>query len=353
MPVNEIAATPPRRPRLGLLALLVLVAVLAVAGWRGWIWWQARSAQELDSRQQTQQRLAGLDERIETLRRDQRAQSQRIQDAAATNRVLRDEVLGLGQRGALLEESVAKLADSARHGAQAVRLDEVELLLNLAAQRLQIADDVDGARRAYALAAATLEGLDDPRLLNLKQAMAQERDAVDALGAGPHAAALQRLDAFTAAVAAMPERERAAQGATRPTWQKLLAPLIQVRPSQGQAAIAPADRAAGEAALQIELSLARAALERDDEAGFRAALRRVDAWLPRLWQISPARQQLHAQLTELQALRLRAQVPVLGSTLQQLRALRGAPAPPLLPPPAAPSTSTPPPTAAASTETAR
>ena len=63
--------------------------------------------------------------------------------------------------------------------------------------------------------------------------------------------------------------------------------------------IAPTGRAAGEAALQIELGLARAALERDDTAAFRASIARIETWLTRLWPDSPA---LRLQRAELKAL---------------------------------------------------
>ena len=62
--------------------------------------------------------------------------------------VLRDELLGIGQLAALLEDGVSKLADPDRHGAQSLRLDEIELLLGIGQQRLRLADDVDGAQRA-------------------------------------------------------------------------------------------------------------------------------------------------------------------------------------------------------------
>ncbi|MFX5611008.1 hypothetical protein ABTD85_21515, partial [Acinetobacter baumannii] len=68
--------------------------------------------------------LQGLEATLDALRRDQRATSQRLQDAATTNRVLRGEMLGLSQRSALLEENLAKLADSANQGRQAVQRDE-------------------------------------------------------------------------------------------------------------------------------------------------------------------------------------------------------------------------------------
>ena len=324
MLVNDEPTSPRRTPGAGrLIALAILVLVVGLAAWRGWAWWQARGEGRRDEQAMTVQRLEALEARAEALRRDQRAQAQRLLDAAATNRVLRDEVLGLGQRGALLEESVAKLTDPDRHGAQALRLDEVELLLSLAAQRLEIAHDPAGARRAYALAAGVLDGLDDHRLLNLKQALAQERVAVDALGAGARADAFARLDSLADAITGLPRQApTAAPGQVRPAWQRWLAPLVDVRPSRDTTLVAPDQRAAADVALQIEIGLARAALERGDDAAYRAALARVDAWLPRLWPDSPARRQVHARLRTLQQAQAPAHPAEVGSTLQQLRALR-------------------------------
>jgi uroporphyrin-3 C-methyltransferase len=303
--------------------------------------WQAREARVRASAAESEQRIGALEQRIDALRRDQRAQTQRILDAAATNRVLRDEVLGLSQRGALLEDSVSKLADPTRHGAQALRLDEVELLLSQAQQRLAIADDLDGARRAYNLADGALRGIDDPRLLNLRQALAQERAALDTLGNGPHAAIARRLDTFAAGLEKLPDRAPAAQG-QQAAWQRLLSPLVDVRRTESKTIIAPTERAAGQAALQIELSLARAALERDDAAGFRAAIVRMDQWLTRLWPDSPALRQRRDELKALRTAALQPSLPVLGSTLQQLRQLRNSGySLPLPQPVAAPSPSTP------------
>ena len=326
MLVNDEPTSPRRTPGAGrLIALAILVLVVGLAAWRGWAWWQARGEGRRDEQAMTVQRLEALEARAEALRRDQRAQAQRLLDAAATNRVLRDEVLGLGQRGALLEESVAKLTDPDRHGAQALRLDEVELLLSLAAQRLEIAHDPAGARRAYALAAGVLDGLDDHRLLNLKQALAQERVAVDALGAGARADAFARLDSLADAITDLPRQApTAAPGQVRPAWQRWLAPLVDVRPSRDTTLVAPDQRAAADVALQIEIGLARAALERGDDTAYRAALTRVDAWLPRLWPDSPARRQVHARLRTLQQAQAPARPTEVGSTLQQLRALRSA-----------------------------
>ena len=323
--MNE-SATPDtgKRPLRALAAVLLALVVLGLLGWRGWLEWQAREARLQASAQESAQRAAALEERIAAVRRDQRAQAQRIQDAAATNRILRDEVLGLSQRSALLEDSVAKLSDATRAGGpQALRLDEVELLLGQGAQRLAVARDVEGARRAYALAAGVLEGVNDPELLNLRQALAQERAALEAAGDGPQASIRDRLQRFSKALPAL-ERNETEDSAPRPAWQRALAPLVEVRRTRGAASIAPGERAAGAAALQIELSLARAALERGDATDFRAAVDRIDAWLQRLWPDGTVRRTLRAELQWLRSAPLQLTVPELGTTLEQLRSLRGA-----------------------------
>src|SRR5690606_10395467 len=134
-------------------------------------------------------------------------------------------------------------------------------------------------------------------LLDLRQTLAQERAALAAYGTGPRAELETRLQAFASSLEtlqALPDRT-AASPPERPAWQRLLAPLVDIRPSQPDLAVAPADREAGLAALQIELSLARAALERRDAAGLNAAFLRAQAWLPRLWPDSPALGQRRAE----------------------------------------------------------
>jgi uroporphyrin-3 C-methyltransferase len=107
------------------LLLAVAVAAVGVALFLGWRAWQSYQSGQLQAAEAQQQRWDGTQQMLDTLRRDQRLANERLQDAAATNRVLRDEMLGLSQRSALLEETVQKLADPNRHGAQALRLDEV------------------------------------------------------------------------------------------------------------------------------------------------------------------------------------------------------------------------------------
>lgn len=312
----------PRRPQAAWIMLPVAIVVFALAGWGGWRWWQAHAAERERAVGEQRQRWQALDQSLDALRRDQRATSERLQDAAATNRVLRDEMLGLGQRNALLEETVSRLADPNRHGAQALRLDEVELLLSQGQQRLALAGDLDGARRAYALAAGALAGIDDPAYLNLRQALVQERNALDALGPGPQDALAAELERWSARLDALPVQAGDPDGDARPWWQKLLSPLVQVRPSRGNVLVARSERIGARDSLQIEISLARAALERGDAGAWRQALGRVDAWLARLWPDTPALRQRRAELARLRGAPLRPAAPELGSTLLQLRAMR-------------------------------
>ena len=303
----------------------LLLLALAAAGLLGWRQWQARTVREQAQALDAGLRLDAIEQRFDAMRRDQRAQTQRLQQADATNRLLRDELLGIGQRAALLEDSVSRLTDSDRHGAQALRLDEAELLLVMGARRLSIAGDLDGARRAYALASGVLEGVDDPAYLSLRQTLQQERAALDALGVEPRAHAVVRLDAFAVALVAAPPRATAAEASRLPWWRRAFASIVEVQPSRRGVAVQPADRLIAHAGLELELSLARAAAERRDAAGYRGALVRARSWLARLWPPSPALRRRQAQLDTLAALPLSPSVPALGTTLQQLRQMRASP----------------------------
>lgn len=313
------ASDPPSSPLLRRASLLLLTVVAVAAGAWGWQQWQAR-AQAQRELADTTLRLDALEQRLAHLRRDQRAQQLRLQRADATNRVLRDELLGLGQRAALVEDSVARLADADRDTGQALRLDEAELLLSLGLQRLQLAGDLDGTRRAYALAAGALDALADPAYLDLRQTLAQERAALDGLDATPRQAALVRLDALADALERAPRDPAAPE--SRPWWRRALAGLVDVRRSDRALADQPADRAAAHTALQLELTLARAAIERGDETGLRSALTRAGRWLARLWAPSPQRERHLRQLRAIAAQRLSPALPLLGTTLVQLRRTR-------------------------------
>jgi uroporphyrin-III C-methyltransferase len=321
------APTPSERaPRRGHGAwpwLLMLAASAAAA----WFWYdgERRDERARTAAADQAQRLQALESRIDGLRRDTRSHAQRLQQADATNRVLRDELLGISQRSSILEDQVAKLADASRQGAQALRLDEAELFLAAAEQRFVLSGDLDGAKRAYTLAAGALEGIDAPGMLNLRQMLTQERADLDALKADPARTALIALDAFAAA---MPEQTEDALRATpvaadAPWWERMLSKFITITPADPTLAVGGKERRAGVIALQMELTLARAAIEHRDEHAYQAALNRADGWIVRLWPDTPVRRKRLEVSARLRGMSLRPSLPTLGSTLAQLRQQRG------------------------------
>jgi len=301
-----------------LLLALVLLALAAAGGW-AWQHWQqaqARASAAADARQ------SAMAARLDALRVAQRAQAQRLQQAEATNRLLRDELLGIGQRAALLEDSVSRLADPDRHGAQALRLDELELLLAIGQQRLRLDDDVEGAHRALALAAPLLAGIDDPAYLSLRQTLVQEQAALEALGPDPRLRAATLLAGLERGLQA-PAPVLAAGDPQRPWYARLLDRVVTVQPTASAGLRAGTDREAAFAAAQVDIALARAAIERRDGVALGLALDRIGAWQRRLLAGSPMLAAQQRELATLRALALRHDSPLAGSSLQQLRALRG------------------------------
>jgi len=312
---------------------LILLCVLVWLAWRGGQQWQAERGNEIASQQLTalEQSLHTLQQDMQSLQREQQTHGRNLQDITTTHRVLREEVLGLGQRNAIQEETLARLTDNSRRNTQVAHLEEAELLLSQAQQRLAWAADLDGARRLYALAAAALEridNMDSPDYLNLRQALLQERTVLEQLGEGIRTPTSERLTRWEANLAQLPEQmqlqasDEITADLLQPWWQRMLSPLVQIRPTDSSVLLAQSERSAANDALQIELSLARAALERGDTLAWQQALERVDDWLLRLWPPSPLREQQRQELTQLHATDLRPPMPELGSTLQQLRRLR-------------------------------
>ena len=109
---------PPARRSHGWIAWLIVAVLAIAAGAWGWNAWQARNEQNRERQADAGQRLDAVEGRIDAIRRDQRSQLQRLQQADATNRVLRDEVLGIGQRSSLIEDTVSRLADPNRYASR-------------------------------------------------------------------------------------------------------------------------------------------------------------------------------------------------------------------------------------------
>lgn len=317
---------PPRRLPAALWVLLAVCAlVVAGLGWRHWQRSQMVERESVDLRPEAlDARLLQVEAGLASLRRSQEAINQRLTDTRARTGLLRDEVLAGTQRAALLEDSVRELSSVRQDGVALLRLDEVELLLTLAQQRLRLAGDLTGAVRATELARGVLGSLNDPALLDLRQTLDQELAALRALPPDPASQAASELQALEAALPALESQAIARD--TRPadagSLRELVDALVQVRRSGDAELISPADREGGRAALALELALARTALARSDLQGFRLGLSRIDGWLARLYPDSPLLRERRTRLSRLGTLPLAQEFPVAGSSLQQLQEWR-------------------------------
>jgi len=324
---NVSPANPSRRrgsARGNLILTMIVLIALLVGGWKLREWWRVQHP--LSAIEGVQTASSDIDATFDSIRREQHSLAQRLADGSRTNKVLRDEVLGLSERSALLEESVARIAGPRAQGQQALQLDETDLLLTIGQQQLQLAGDLPSALHAYALADATLAASADPNLLDLRQTLAQEIAALRALPPDPRASLGGRLDAFEAGLDALPLMviEQPARDPHAPLFDRVLGNMVSVQRSDTRDLLSPAAREAGVTALRLEFTVARLALERRDERAFAASLARVDGWLPRLLPPGAALQQRRQQLAALKDQPLRIELPVLGTSLDALRRLRDA-----------------------------
>lgn len=307
---------------------LLIALPLLLAGGAGAWWWSTRPAPEIApdplSNAVLDQRLLAVEQAIASIQRGQSRNAQRLADLEARSTVQREELLGWGQRTALLEESVQQVtAGPQGESGIALRLDEVDLLLSFAETRLALSGDIDGARRAYGFADGLLSALTAPQYVNLRQSLAQEQAALAALPPDPRLAARGAVDVVEAALPALDVAPAdAAPELPASALDKVLDALVDVRPRGAQDLLAPADRQRGLAALRLELGLARMAIERRDSEGLQAAATRAQDWMRRLYATSASLEAEAARLDALAKTDLALDVPVLGSTLAQLRAQR-------------------------------
>lgn len=284
--------------------------------------WQAGS-EALD------QRLATLERGIEQLRQSQQTMAHRLDSTTATHQVLREEVLGMGERAGLLEDAVARLSQSRMSGDSLLRLNEAEFLLSMGSERMNLYADVAATIQAFSLAEGTLSGLDDPALSTLRQTLAQELIQLRSVPADRRPqlrAELAELGAQLASLPASQEGAMAIAGTSDSRLAQLFSQLVTVRRVDPQTTLlGPAQRQAALAAVALQLELAQAALARPDQAAFDDALHQVEANSRALFDPQQEQvQQWFERIATLRQARLLPQLPVLGATLRELRALRAA-----------------------------
>ncbi len=332
-PAVESSGPPasPRHERRRGWGLWPPVLLLLAAGGAGLWSWQTIKRLEVAERgrdewQQLGEELRGriveLDRELDATRERQRALDGRIGDAASGQRVLREEVLGIGERAALLEDAIARLAQSRQEGAQALLLDEAEFLLLLGAERLALFRDPAAAIRAYLLADSALAGLQEPIYAPLRQSLAVELEMLRALPPDPLPGARAAVDALVDALPTLPAPRPAVDPASTSRLARLLGELVTIRRlDEGGVPLDPLTRGARIAALSLQLRGAVAALERGDAEAWQRSVAAFGAAAEGLFDTGDARVQAH--LRALAGVSTAAVgLPELGSSLRELRGLR-------------------------------
>jgi uroporphyrin-3 C-methyltransferase len=329
-PSRTAAPRPQRRSRGGgSLALLLSLVALAAAAYVGWQQWQQGQGRAAESQgvARLEQRVGALEGTLVGISSQRASLDQRLGDAAAVNRSLREELLGQAERTRNLEDAVAKLAEKSLSGHDAMLLDETESLLRMGGERYVLFHDAQGAAAAFALADQTLSAVNDGAFSGLRQSIEAEHEALVKSQPASQAGALQQLVELRGSLARLPLKplDTAPAGSATDAWSRIrhaLASVISVQRDNG-APLAAADARFARELAALDLAQAEAALLAHDSKDYAAALQRVDTSLSSQFDDSTASvQQARRTLVQL-ASQLPPNAPVqLGAALTELRNLR-------------------------------
>lgn len=324
---DESANAQARRGGRGLAAFAVLVALLAL-GVAGYPYYERMSG-------------SGATETVgdlEALRVAQQRQAEElarlVADTAAFDaRLTQQQATGAGQAAA--QASAAMPAAATALPERALKLGEVEFLLQSANDRLLVTHDVRAALAMLGAAQSLVEQIDDRTLADVRTALSRDIGALRDVSGFDTDATYQRLQALARQIPQLPARGAKFTSAPAPSdapaapaastaslaWAKFLS-LFEFR-RQGTSVRPPLgpDQAAY---LRLNLGLmvqtAELALLRNDAAVYQESLQTIRGWLDdyldtSAQDVAGAR----AEIDQLLAIRLDRSVPDISSSLTALR----------------------------------
>jgi uroporphyrin-3 C-methyltransferase len=332
VPTRPAPAVREPRPRGGgSLALAVLLSLIAVAvagyvGWQQWLQIQTAHATAVTTTE-LQTRVGALETTLVGVSGERTSLNQRLNDAAAVNRSLREELLGQAARTRNLEDAVAKLAERGLSGHDATLLDETDSLLRMASERYTLFHDAQGAAAAYTLADQTLAAVNDGAFSTVRQGIDAERDALAKSEPIHQVTALQQLSDLRGTLPTLPLKslDNPNPGQTPDVWTRIRRAVAGVFSVQrdSDAPLAVADARFARELAALDLAQAQAALLAFDGKAYTAALQRADVGLSTQFDDSaPAVQQARSTLKELAATSPTGAPVPLGAALTELRNLR-------------------------------
>ncbi|HSW14255.1 MAG TPA: uroporphyrinogen-III C-methyltransferase, partial [Solimonas sp.] len=201
-PMTSVA---PRRRRRGLLLLIVLFAIIAVAA--AWVW---RQQQQLVGTVGKQTNLVEhLAQGVNALEAQADRLDTRQADLASAAQRNSGEIAEFARRIDEHDQIVGNLNEQMAGGRNRFQLNSIENLLLLANDRLLIARDVKSALVALQEADERIGSMRDPRLFNVRQAIALERAALQVVPEPDYTGAALGLSSLAGRAGRLPLRARA------------------------------------------------------------------------------------------------------------------------------------------------
>ncbi len=321
------------RPSSALARIAVLISLLALAI-AGWQWWETRSRAD-----NLQEELAKRLSEGDNIAKESRLVSKQTQEALSN---LQGKVGALEAR--LAESQSQRLALEAAYQELTRNRDdrvlaEVEQAVNLAAQQLQLAGNVEAALIALQSADARLARADQAQFLPLRKMLIQDIERLKALPLVDVPGLSLKLDHVAGSVDGMPLAfesvsrgdapktvEAAAEGGFwAGLWGDLWSEISQLvrigrldRPDP--AVLSPQNAFMLRENLKLRLINARLALLQRDSRTYREDIKQAQAWIERYFDLrAKPTQDALATLRQLSGARLTLEIPALDDSLTALR----------------------------------
>jgi uroporphyrin-3 C-methyltransferase len=327
-------ADPARKPWATRTSLVIAVIALAVAGSAGWV--QLRQS-HLHLREAVARANAAADAATAKAAAQDADTAVALRDAQAKLALLEARLAESQSQQAVLETFYRELSPSRDD----LTLTEIDQTVNLAAQQLALAGNVQSALAALQVADSKLLRIDRPRFTPLRRALAADMDRLKAVPYVDVATLAIRIDGAIAAVDGLPlardERlpARAATGDAadpRPPWRRLLADawsrlhdVVRIESTDKPAPplLLPSEDYFLRENLRLRLLSARNALLARNDASFKADVRAADAWVRKYFDLrAKPVQAVTATLAQLAAVAMPQTLPDLAQSLAALTTLR-------------------------------
>ncbi|MGH8455885.1 MAG: uroporphyrinogen-III C-methyltransferase [Stenotrophobium sp.] len=332
MTENETVQTASPRPARRWLPLLILLllALMAAGGWLLFNFLRQETAQ-----------VQNLTRDFNALELQSGRLDNRIADIAEAQRRNSTDVAAFGTRLDEQNAAVAKLSEQYQGGRVRVELTTAEQLLMSANDSLLLEHDAAAALTALALADDRLGALGEPRLFNVRRAIAEERAALQAVPQADLTAAALTFSSLISRVSRLPLRARvpdhfeartqqvnvpADAGWAQRGWASIkqaLSSIFVIRRNNGPAPrlLPPDEEALVYQILAMKLEGARIAMLRRDSTSYRDLCDSASAWLRDYFRADdPGVLAAQAELERLRPLQLNPPLPDISRSLELLRA---------------------------------